>query len=86
MCFSGSTLDSSVAGPRFEPHCPSRRSSGAAARAKERVGWQPPIVRGLWWGALLQLAGSKSYVYYTLYVGGGNLQQAHEAQHQSFGK
>ena len=57
MCFNGNTLDSSVGGPRFEPHSPRRRSSVAAARAKERVGWQPPIVRGRWWGALMHVAG-----------------------------
>ena len=38
MCFSGSTLDSSVAGPRFEPHCPGRRSSGAVLGQRQAVG------------------------------------------------
>ena len=59
MCRSGSTLDFSAAGRRFEPHYSSRRSCGAAAsgKGKQRVGWQPPIVRGRWWGALMQVAG-----------------------------
>ena len=39
MCPSGSTLDFSAAGPRFEPHCSSRRSRGAGARAKANNGW-----------------------------------------------
>ena len=39
MCPSGSTLDFSAVGPRFEPHCSSRRSRGAAAWAKAGNGW-----------------------------------------------
>ena len=57
----GSTLDSSVAGPRFEPHCPSRQNrikrSGGSGKGKQRVGWQPPAGRGRWRGALLQVPG-----------------------------
>ena len=56
MCLNRSTLDASAAGPRFEPHCPARRSSGSG-KGKQRVKWQPSIVRGRWWGALLQVAG-----------------------------
>ena len=37
MCPSGSTVDFSADGPRFEPHYSSRRSRGAAARAKARA-------------------------------------------------
>ena len=39
MCPSGSTLDLSAAGPRLDPHCPGRRSRGAAAGAKASNGW-----------------------------------------------
>ena len=46
-----------LAGPRFEPRRRSSLSSGAAARAKERAGRQPPVTRGRWRGALLQVAG-----------------------------
>ena len=46
-----------LAGSRFEPRCRSHRSSGAAARAKERAGRQPPVTRERWRGALLQVAG-----------------------------
>ena len=56
MCLSGSTLDASAAGPRFESRCPTRRSGGSG-KGKQRVGWQPPVNRGRWWGALLQVAG-----------------------------
>ena len=56
MCLSASTLDASAAGPRFDSRCPSRRSGGSG-KGKQRVGWQPPVKRGRWWGALLQVAG-----------------------------
>ena len=37
---------------------PAVRAAGAAARAKaSNRGWQPPVERGRWWGALLQVAG-----------------------------
>ena len=39
MCPSGSTLDFSAVGPRFDPRCSSRRSRGAAARAKASNSW-----------------------------------------------
>ena len=55
MCLSGSTLDASAAGPRFESRCRSRRSGGSG-KGKQRVAWQPPVERGRWWGALLQVA------------------------------
>ena len=38
------------------PEPPIKRSGGSG-KGKQRVGWQPPIVRGRWWGALLQVAG-----------------------------
>ena len=56
VCLSGSTLDASAAGPRFESRWPSR-PSGGLGKGKQRVGWQPPVGRGRWWGALLQVAG-----------------------------
>ena len=37
------------------PGAPLKRSGGSG-KGKQRVGWQPPIVRGRWWGALLQVA------------------------------
>ena len=55
-CLSGSTLDASAAGPWFDSRCPSR-PSGGSGKGKQRVGWQPPVGRGRWWGALLQVAG-----------------------------
>ena len=55
-CLSGSTLDASVAGPRFDSRC-SSRPSGGSGKGKQRVGWQPPVGRGRWWGSLLQVAG-----------------------------
>ena len=59
MCFSGSTLDSSSLVPSAIPAAGAARtgSSGAAAPAKERAGRQPPIARGRWRGALLQVVG-----------------------------
>ena len=56
VCLSGSTLDASAAGPWFDSGCPSRPSSGSG-KGTQRVGWQPPMKRGRWWGALLQVAG-----------------------------
>ena len=38
VCLSGSTLDASVAGPRFDSRCPSR-PSGGSGKGKQRVGW-----------------------------------------------
>ena len=32
-------------------------SSGSSGKGKQRVGWQPPIGRGRWRGALLQAPG-----------------------------
>ena len=55
-CLSGSTLDASAAGPWFDSRCPSR-PSGGSGKGKQRVVWQPPVGRGRWWGALLQVAG-----------------------------
>ena len=31
----------------------SLKRSGGRGKGKQWVGWQPPIVRGRWWGALL---------------------------------
>ena len=55
-CLSGSTLDASAAGRWFDSRCPSR-PSGGSGKGKQRVGRQPAVGRGRWWGALLQVAG-----------------------------
>ena len=55
-CLSGSTLDASVADSRFDSRCPSR-PSGGSGKGKQRVGWQPPVGRGRWSGALPRVAG-----------------------------
>ena len=47
--------------PGSNPTCPSRQNrikrSGGSGKGKQRVGWQPPVGRGRWRGALLQVPG-----------------------------
>ena len=45
---------SKVRTPLIEP---SLMRSGGSGKGKQGVRWQPPNVRGRWWGALLQVAG-----------------------------